>query len=1033
MSALLRACSDTSRRVPPWSSTNSYGLEHSCSATVAEKTGGVVQENTITVRLIGLLKERGLPGVDFEQHFPILRGRPRKPDAAFAHNGTNLISAKLGAGKEAEAISSAQSYQTLIGESTILGDVFAVVYPKAAQGRFTLWVLANSRHDVENWTEPSLELVADRIANVVNGVYVGRESKTASAKRVLSLAVSEVSDALTGVERDRLKAVFGGREFFDSVLAYQIGPEEEEGALRAAAGYLLVNQVLFYEVLSRHLPLKYPAIPTVDPPDPKVIWSNYFALVLEKDYRPIFEVDVSSCLEGQRGNDGLFKVVNSIRALVPGLEQREIMGDVFHELIPLTFRKPLGAYFTNRRAAELLARLSVDEAGWKVMDPACGSGTLLVAAYRQKRELYSGPLTAAEVHKQFVERDLVGIDVMAFVAHLAAVHLAIQEPLEDTDRVQIGVDDSTRKVPGDKLQETTKSLRELFRQRTLTATGETGLSPTPSGIGVFAVKGSVGLGRSQAPPFVLDHPNIVITNPPFTSCNNMATAYRRQIEGSFSGSSLYTKALAGRWSLQVPFLLLADRFLEPGGRIAAVLPFTTFSGKYFEPLVDLLLTKYSVKYIVAGVHGCAFSDDTHLTEILLVADKRPADPDHKFKLIGLKRGPHSWTEEDYGRIRNLVRALRSGVTPAADVLAVVRDIPQASLGYRRERLPKLVADLTRSFAAASDRIDAMLTASSAVATIKEVLERNHWQIFIGKAFRVFKDAPDETGHGLHSYGGAAIMASSAPERAKKAHDRFVVVGRSSNWVELEDLEQTGTRFRLPAYETIGYLRRFAGVDRLDASRVVDLTVRRYSSHVEPLLKHVYGDDSTSKVQTLKRDWKEKVDADQAHLLIAYKSRIVAPGTRLIAARSTEPVFVAGDVYGVRGTSKSDEEILTLWFNSTPFLLSLLANRTVTTGPWGRLDKKILERMPLMDPRKLTADQTKRITTAYRELANVQWPSILEQYRDGFPPRKLLDRAIMTVIAPNRAKGEELLSRMTKAASEHLEGLASAAKSEAAAI
>ena len=336
---------------------------------MTEDTGGRVQENTITVRLIGLLKDRGLPGVDFEQHFPILRGRPRKPDAAFSRNGTNLISAKFGADKEPEAMGSAQSYQTLIGESTILGDVFAITYPKTPRERYIVWVLANSKHDVDNWTERTLEAVADRIVKVVSGVYADREPKTTSTKRVLSLAVAEVSDALTGVQRDRLKAVFGGKEFFDSVLAYQIHADEEEAALRSAAGYLLVNQALFYEVLSRHLPSTYPPISTVDPPNPKDIWPKYFAQVLKKDYRPIFEIDVSSCLEGPRGDDGLFKVINSIRALVPGLEQREIMGDVFHELIPLTFRKPLGAYFTSRGGAELLARLSVDDASWKVMDP----------------------------------------------------------------------------------------------------------------------------------------------------------------------------------------------------------------------------------------------------------------------------------------------------------------------------------------------------------------------------------------------------------------------------------------------------------------------------------------------------------------------------------------------------------------------------------------------------------------------------------------------------------------------------------------
>ena len=277
------------------------------------------------------------------------------------------------------------------------------------------------------------------------------------------------------------------------------------------------------------------------------------------------------------------------------------------------------------------------------------------------------------------------------------------------------------------------------------------------------------------------------------------------------------------------------------------------------------------------------------------------------------------------------------------------------------------------------------------------------------------------------------MWSSAPDRAKKSQDRIVVVRKSRQSVELEDLEQPGVRFRLPASETIGYLRRFAGVNRLDSTTIVDLTVRQYSPHVDPLLKHVYGAASPEKARTIRRDWKEKVQADQSTLLIAYKSRIVAPGTCLIASRSSLPAFVAGDVYGLRGSNESEEKILVLWMNSTPFLLSLLANRTVTMGPWGRLDKKILDRMPLLDPRKLSAKETRFLLGTYRALAHVQWPSILDQYRTGFAPRTQLDRAILTVLRPGTRRNDELLGRMTKAAREHLDGLAASAKSEAAAI
>ena len=55
------------------------------------------------------------------------------------------------------------------------------------------------------------------------------------------------------------------------------------------------------------------------------------------------------------------------------------LGKVFHNLIPLGLRKMVGAYFTNSQAGDLLALLAIRSKDAKVIDPACGSGTLLVS------------------------------------------------------------------------------------------------------------------------------------------------------------------------------------------------------------------------------------------------------------------------------------------------------------------------------------------------------------------------------------------------------------------------------------------------------------------------------------------------------------------------------------------------------------------------------------------------------------------------------------------------------------------------------
>lgn len=107
---------------------------------------------------------------------------------------------------------------------------------------------------------------------------------------------------------------------------------------------------------------------------------------MRRDYSSVFGFDVASCLPDS-ATEAVKKAVIAVKALAPEKIRHDLLGKVFHELIPLEIRKAVAAFYTNNEAAELLAQLAIDKPDAKVIDLAVGSGTLLVAAYRQKREL----------------------------------------------------------------------------------------------------------------------------------------------------------------------------------------------------------------------------------------------------------------------------------------------------------------------------------------------------------------------------------------------------------------------------------------------------------------------------------------------------------------------------------------------------------------------------------------------------------------------------------------------------------------------
>jgi len=190
--------------------------------------------------------------------------------------------------------------------------------------------------------------------------------------------------------------------------------------MRRAATYLLINQILFYHVLSSRDPLTFPRMEEdlLKKPGDLAI---YFKRVLDVDYTPTFGFDVASRLPIKAG-EAVRNIVKAIKALGPEKIRYDLLGKVFHDLIPFETRKAVAAFYTNNEAAEMLASLSIEDPDAKVMDLACGSGTLLVAAYHRKRELLerSGRYFGLEEHKRFLEEDLTGIDIMPFAAHLGS-------------------------------------------------------------------------------------------------------------------------------------------------------------------------------------------------------------------------------------------------------------------------------------------------------------------------------------------------------------------------------------------------------------------------------------------------------------------------------------------------------------------------------------------------------------------------------------------------------------------------------------
>lgn len=118
--------------------------------------------------------------------------------------------------------------------------------------------------------------------------------------------------------------------------------------------------------------------------------------------------------------------------------KREILEKIYHKSI----RKRIAAYYTSNTACELLARLTIKQDTENILDPACGSGGFLIAAYKVKKEV-SNPLLK---HKDLI-RTLYGFDISIFASHLSVINLTLQDLRDRTNEVYVTVDAAFYQLP----------------------------------------------------------------------------------------------------------------------------------------------------------------------------------------------------------------------------------------------------------------------------------------------------------------------------------------------------------------------------------------------------------------------------------------------------------------------------------------------------------------------------------------------------------------------------------------------------------
>ncbi len=603
------------------------------------------QEDFQNRALALLLRGHGLK-TDFEQ-----RAARKRMDIVADVDGLRIVlEAETGFNRKAQAIKDADA--RLRQGLTVA--VFALCYPEGvtednlSDATLTWTLRLKAGEPSGDWSIGSVAQLAQAIRQAPNSLS-GADIAAQKLSDALDIAVKQLSFA---DHRNLAQAL--------DLPANKPGTGEKgetrSGYAVAAKRGLLVaaTAMLFHHRLQGHLPCERPASYDGEwPPLAAVACAEQGAVIsafqeawrgiLAVDYRPVFETG-RAALAALANNPNsalavgnIARVVSQISEEVAGL-RHDLLGRIFHRVLD-TARYD-GSYYTSTAAAVLLASLAIREqdADWRdanavadlrICDPACGTGTLLMAAAERIRDLRNAAGRASKEDEEvlglaLVEDVLWGYDSNLTATHMAASTLGMLSPATqftniNVHRVRLGVVDGVPYVG---------SLEFL--------TGQARLAEWPG-----LAERVEGDETTPSPPPV----DMVIMNPPFTRDSLRYDQFSitdelavKEREKSLFGAT--RPHLAGNSG---SFLVLADHISKPDtGAIAAVLPLSGITDRSGYEIRKMLGSRYYVEAIVSShdPERINFSENTTIGEILLICRRwDPGDTKPPTYVLNLARNP----------------------------------------------------------------------------------------------------------------------------------------------------------------------------------------------------------------------------------------------------------------------------------------------------------------------------------------------------------------------------------------------------------
>ncbi len=514
--------------------------------------------------------------------------------------------------------------------------------------------------------EPPVIQPGLKLADVSQGVYAHVVAASGLGKPGLQVS-QDIEHAVRAAAR-----LFEEGELAGAV-ASALGLPKEAGDrnICTIAALLLANACLLHrrlgEVPNMEGIAKLNRVGGAD--DPTAVLRSAWDAILKRDYAPVFEppLAVLDVIPDRRWAGHALRILaecaNRVADSLSALGY-DHAGPLYHRILPDA--TAYGAFYTNNLSALMLARLALgpDFRDWsdaeevsrlRIMDPACGTGTLLMAALHviKKRveeagaddDNGDGQCDSDKVHRLLVENVLCGLDVNRTAVQLAACNLTLGAPTVDYRRMNLLTLKHGPQPDG--------SVRAGSLDILVTSDREDSLHTLIRPLRTMAGLAAHHVDSAADAEYPLKDLDLVLMNPPFTNNRQRNRQFGRDTLRLMQQHELGIRdaveelddGVAGvidANSVRTFFSPLAERMIRgASGILAQVLPATACTGPAGRAERRFLARRFHIERIVTShdPRRINFSENTSIHECLLVARRWHGDTRPPTQFVSLRRMP----------------------------------------------------------------------------------------------------------------------------------------------------------------------------------------------------------------------------------------------------------------------------------------------------------------------------------------------------------------------------------------------------------